>query len=518
MLTIIAFTSIAQDYAEILKVTASKRELAGYFGRSVAMYEDYAVIGSPNENYHLSETGSINNAGAVYVFKRQETGSWKEVQKLLPSIQQKGAKFGTQLAIHDNYICITAPEQNTITTTNDTILKTGALFVFKLNKEDKWEETQVIHPKAQAYCLAGKGEIFIDSGTLAVGIPHHDTVALDQLSIYNSGIVYMYELSDENLWVQSQKIIPSTLEDHGFFGNHLVISGNTLMASAKHETHPSRDRSPISYQGEGTVYVFEKNNNGIWEEKQKIWSSDYMNKTKFGNSLSLEEDILVVGKYLSESAYIFIKNKNGAWEEKQKIQATDMHHAGYFGSSVLIEDETIYVGAKQQFRDIDQQYRGAVYVFKMGELDLWEQKQKLYPSTPSVIGDKMAVANNVLLLGDYYNYLDVAEKDSIRLAGAAHFFSTEPLLDNEELGFSSIQTLNDNNEFTIVPNPVESILYLNHNGVIIKKLNILTTQGIPLKMLEGNITQIDLTDFPTGIYILQTESDKGIQTQRFTKE
>ena len=63
------------------------------FGYDVSLSGDTAIIGSPQDNEIGSESGS------VYVFVRRQNGTWEEVQKLTPTDGEADDYFGWSVAI-----------------------------------------------------------------------------------------------------------------------------------------------------------------------------------------------------------------------------------------------------------------------------------------------------------------------------------------------------------------------------------------------------------------------------------
>ena len=89
------------DGNETAKLTASDRQPSGYFGFSVALDGDTAVIGARQHNDPGTGTGS----GAAYVFAR-ESGVWGEKAKLTPSDAAAGDNFGVSVAVEDGTVVV----------------------------------------------------------------------------------------------------------------------------------------------------------------------------------------------------------------------------------------------------------------------------------------------------------------------------------------------------------------------------------------------------------------------------
>ena len=85
------------------KVTASDPALTDLFGSSVSIFEDYAIVGAPRH----AENGIINS-GAAYVYRYNGT-TWDEEFKLVPSLGAVDDFFGTSVSINGEYAVVGAP-------------------------------------------------------------------------------------------------------------------------------------------------------------------------------------------------------------------------------------------------------------------------------------------------------------------------------------------------------------------------------------------------------------------------
>ncbi|MEA3417458.1 MAG: FG-GAP repeat protein, partial [Thermodesulfobacteriota bacterium] len=173
-------------------------------------------------------------------------------------------------------------------------------------------------------------------------------------------------------WGKVKKIILSGIS--GYSGSPLCIDGDTLMVGAG-----------------GAVYIFYRDQGGIdnWGEFKKITASDGDAEDRFGWSIALSGDSIVVGAYWDDdngtdsgSVYIFERDHGGTdnWGEVRKIIPTDGAEGDYFGNSVSISLDTVAVGSH---RDDDSGYNsGSVYIFERnnGGADTWGQLTKITPS------------------------------------------------------------------------------------------------------------------------------------------
>ena len=89
------------DGYETAKLVASDRQPSGYFGFSVALDGDTAVIGARQHNDPKTGAGS----GAAYVFAR-ESGVWGEKARLTPSDAAAGDNFGVSVAVEGDTVVV----------------------------------------------------------------------------------------------------------------------------------------------------------------------------------------------------------------------------------------------------------------------------------------------------------------------------------------------------------------------------------------------------------------------------
>ena len=85
----------ASSLREVRKLTASDAQIRDNFGLSSALSGDTAIVGA------FREDANGENAGAAYVYQRDHggAGNWGEVAKLASSDAQAGDFFGFSVAL-----------------------------------------------------------------------------------------------------------------------------------------------------------------------------------------------------------------------------------------------------------------------------------------------------------------------------------------------------------------------------------------------------------------------------------
>ena len=207
------------------------------------------------------------------------------------------------------------------------------------------------------------------------------------------------------------------------FGDSVAISGDTQVVGAPRDDNTGRDS--------GSAYVFVLNQGGVnsWGQVRKLTASDAAEGDKFGVSLSISGDTVVVGALHNDdagdssgSAYVFGRNQGGQdnWGQVQKLNAVDAAVGDLFGTSVSISGDTIVVTALLD--DDVGDGSGSAYVFErsQGGVDNWSQVRKL-TAADGTAGDEFGVS--VAISGDTVVVGSSVDDDAGDRSGSAYVFS-----------------------------------------------------------------------------------------------
>ena len=324
------------NWVEQQKLFASDGAPFQLFGHSVAISGDTIVVGASG-----SVTGAGFSTGAVYVFVRQGN-TWTEQQRLTASGGALSDQFGYSVAISGNTIVVGASTDDT-----GAGFDAGSVHVF-VKVGDLWGFQQQLFAGDAANGDEFGTSVAVEGDRIVIGAYHNTTP-----SVFEAGSVYVFERAGA-IWSQQAELFANDAATSDFFGWSVGLSGNTIVASAY------RDDSV-----RGSVYVFEGGGFN-WIQKAKLVADDRASDDRFGYSVAISGNRVVVGAYLADpfsimnagAAYIF--DRNGTiWTQTQKLIANDAAANDEFGFSVSIgADSTIAVGA----RGVNAS-RGAAYVF-----------------------------------------------------------------------------------------------------------------------------------------------------------
>jgi len=334
------FTRSGTTWTEQQKIQASDKQASDFFGYSVAIDGDTAVVGAWYE-----ETGATDS-GSAYIFTRSGT-TWTQQQKIVSSDLQAFDQFGASVSIDGDTVVVGATGEDTGGQ------QAGAAYVFT-RSGTTWTQQQ----KIQASDIgAGDGfgiSVSISGDTVVVGAQLEDTGGTD------AGAAYVFTRSGTT-WTQQAKIQSSDIEANDRFGYSVAIDGDTVVVSAYYEDTGGTNA--------GAAYIFTRSGT-TWTQQQKIQASDAQAIDQFGWSVSIDGDTVVVGAFAEDTggtsagaAYIFTRDGT-TWTQQQKIQASDVQAGDQFGISVSIDGETVVVGA--HFEDAGGAEAGAAYIFVAG--------------------------------------------------------------------------------------------------------------------------------------------------------
>jgi len=220
-----------------------------------------------------------------------------------------------------------------------------------------------------------------------------------------SGAAYAYFRQPDGSWMQEAKLTPADAATDDLFGFSVDILNDLVIIGAYRDNDNGADS--------GSAYVFRRENDGTWIEEAKLVPLDGSTLDRFGFSVGIgvgfEGITACVGAYLDDAAgpdsgsvYIFERDFDGTWDETDKFQGIDTGMADSFGWSVAVDGESVVVGA---YLDDDLgNGAGAVYVFRRSLLGGWTQLQKITATdggNTDNFGINVAIDGSTMIIGAY---------------------------------------------------------------------------------------------------------------------
>jgi hypothetical protein len=340
-------------WAEEAKLLASDGEAYDLFGYSVDIWGDTVVIGV----YQDDDNG--DGSGSAYVFQF-DGSTWVQRAKLLASDGAENDRFGWSVAIYDDTVVIGAYQDD------DNGDGSGSIYIFAPNEVDAndWDQLFKLLASDGADYDAFGNSVDIYDDTVVIGAYWDDDKGKE------SGSAYIFKFNGSN-WTQEAKLIASSDGDTSdFFGDSVGISGDTVAIGAYgYDDHG---------QNSGAAYIF-RFDGSIWVKEARLLASDGAAYDYFGSSVSILDDIVVIGAvggnnpYDSGSAYVFHFD-GSTWVQQAKLLASDGEDHDQLGNSVGIFGNTAVIGAPDD--NDNGNYSGSAYIFGIshtpGDLDFDE--------------------------------------------------------------------------------------------------------------------------------------------------
>jgi FG-GAP repeat protein/type IX secretion system substrate protein len=531
-LILIAFISTyAQNFNEINKLVASDRDEGDIFGISVSIDGNYAIVGSVWEEEDTFGNNTLYEAGSAYIFQRKADRNWYEIQKIVPSDRADFDRFGYSVSISGNYAIIGAYGKNVEDGVN-ILPRAGAAYIFERDVKGTWHEVQKIVPFDQASFKEFGTVVSISGNYAIIGNCKDDMDTTGGNKLKAAGSAYIFERDINGKWNQAQKIIASDREMNDCFGYSVSISGKFAIIGACYEDEDisAKDSLPEA----GSAYIFERDISGKWFQVQKIVASDREAKDLFGWSVSISNSNAVVGAfsemddvngwntmYGSGSAYIFARDNNGKWNQEKKIVAFDREANDRFGNSVSISEDYILIGAK--WKDVNNgnwiYNAGSAYIFERDNNGEWKFFQKIVASDrgeSDVFGISVAISGDFAIIGSFYEDEDILGENTLAFAGSAYVFEK-----GNAVGVI-VNTFSDN--MITYPNPFTHTLQIRFEQPTERDLQLqiidisgrmLLQKAIPAGRQRQNVNTSAL---PPGIYLYRIGNDEtGWQTGKVVK-
>jgi hypothetical protein len=322
------------------KLTHSYPAINDYFGCSVSIDGDYAIIGIDGDEYDQIRSGT------TYIFKRTDT-SWTKDIGLVSSDRELGDRFGCAVSISGDYSIIGSYWDD------DHGDSSGSAYVFKRGVTGWVEDAKLIASDGAAGDWFGY-TVSINGDYAIVGASLHDRGGL-----LNCGAAYIFK--NENAgWTEKSRLLAVDREAEDEFGGSVSISGNYAVVGAICDDTAGEDA--------GAAYIFERIGEN-WIQRAKLIASDLdASEDHFGNSVSIDGDYVIVGSSLDDdlgedsgAAYIF-KREGKSWQLQTKLTAPNGEERDYFGRSVSISGDYVVVGTP--YDDDSGDNAGCAYIFK----------------------------------------------------------------------------------------------------------------------------------------------------------
>jgi hypothetical protein len=321
------------------RLAASDRAPFDDFGRAVAVDGDRILVGAP-----FAAVGA-ESRGAVYAF-RFANGTWSEEDKLVASDGAAFDALGSAVALAGDLALAGAPQRSG---------GRGAAYVFERTGSD-WSDVQTLTAPDAAANDAFGSAVALSGAVAAVGAPFGDAP-----SGPDRGSVYVFRSAGADFAFEVElHAADAAFQDQ--LGGALASEADVILAGA-------RSAAGLDGSDAGAAYLF-RFGGAAWTQEAKLVASDGQAGDSFGRDVSLDGDAALVGAPLGDrtgnsaegSAYLFAR-RGASWQQTGELLASDGVSFDLFGQAVALGPDAALVGAPQSSADGDSS-QGSVYVFE----------------------------------------------------------------------------------------------------------------------------------------------------------
>lgn len=362
--------------------------------------------------------------------------AWIETDKIVPDDNLSFDYFGHAIDMNDQFLMISAIGDD-YSAQNTPFANVGSVYVYEKNSDDEWSFKQALLPDTILYEEKFGHDISMYGNYVLISAIGHNPDSNNAYETSSAGAVFVFKLNSiTNEWEQFQKLTPSNPRFYGQFGWAVDAYDDYAMISAV-------SNEDYTYHGWGSLYFFEKTEEGQWSEKQELYSLDWDTVDYFGYDVALYGQYAIAsserdpkdvnGTFTPDrtgSVYSFKKNPaTGSWEQKEKIIADGLEAFDEFGHSIDLYEETMVVGATKEDEDVNEENTlssaGAVYIYDRNSAGIYSLSQKIVASDRAIgddFGTSVSVHSNYIAVGAPDKDIILENQLDIENAGATYVF------------------------------------------------------------------------------------------------
>ncbi|QDU84218.1 hypothetical protein Pla163_13250 [Planctomycetes bacterium Pla163] len=344
------------------------------FGQSLDMDGGLAIVGAP-ENSEFAGAG-----GAAYAFVREPDGTWTEeaaFDVVNPGFFQR---LGSNVAISGGRVALAAP------TTQQRVE------LYRRSAPGIWVPDGVILPPATDVVEFGSS-VALDGDRLAIGTTGSGFLGL------GPGRAYIYERAGGGNWFLASTITSGIGGNFQGFASEMRFQGDRLAIGSSGDTTAGVDAA-------GAVYMVERQSNGTWLPTDVVREPVLEVGGRFGCSVALDGDRLVVGAYGADisatdmgEVHVFTRQPDATWLHETEFTASDVADGDSFGETLDVYDGRLVVGSPGA--ESNGIPAGAAYLFERRADGTWFESARIELETPvSFDGLGSGVSTSIALDGE----------------------------------------------------------------------------------------------------------------------
>lgn len=211
-------------WVQVAKLQPTEIKGGTLFGNAIAAEGNRLAIGA------YGYDGTSPGGGAVFVYQRDTSGNWQQVQMIQTEKRKAFAEFGWSVALRGNRLLVGAPYED------ESDRKMGAAYLFTLDGNQKWQETARLGYSDPRWHERFGASVALADNFAIVGAPY--------------GVAYLYEPDETGKkWQQGAKLVGDFPFTDNLFSRTLATDGQTILVGV-----PATQKQP---DNAGTAYLFQ---------------------------------------------------------------------------------------------------------------------------------------------------------------------------------------------------------------------------------------------------------------------
>ena len=269
---------------------------------------------------------AIGCYGGGYQMRRLIGTIWYPATASITSPLLLGEQLGKSVAVSGDLAVIGAPTSPFVSGAG-----AGAAYILRWNGT-QWVEEARVQGSASTLVNSYANAVAVANGVVFVGANRENAI-------------YVYELS--GTWTQTARLTGTNDPDE--LGTNIVATADRVYAGAPQSGFPNR----------GAVYVFHRpTGSPMWTEEQRIVPSAEFDNNRFGQSVAVSGDAMIVGASGSGYAYFFARSGTTWTQSGTPFRSAYSADDAGMGRAVAIDGPWAMASAPDLYS------RGGVYVYE----------------------------------------------------------------------------------------------------------------------------------------------------------
>lgn len=483
------------------------------YGFSTSIYGEWALIGAPQKDF-----GDVQSVGSV-IFYSKKNSRWEIELEVSPIGLTDFSNFGVSLDLEYSDALIGA------TGDHEGGIFSGAVYAYEYT-DTTWSQIQKLKPSDPKPGSKFGQSVDLYGASAVIGAYQANG------NESKSGAAYVFEKVNGE-WSQTAKLIAEDGVSHNYFGYSVTMVTESIIAVGAYNADGANERS-------GVVYIFEKNEEGGWEQTVRLFDQNGSSSDLFGFSITSSQIYITKSNLLNNfngvlyigapgtmnengktgSIYLYQKSESEGWELNTELIEESSEHNDHFGISVAANDYgRFYVGASRSSQNGDSK-TGTVFQYEIGSF--FNETPDSEVHIISIIesgefdnfGYQVAADELTLLVSSPH-----ADEESITNSGKIFFFDYRAL-SNEETPDESVADYRLEQNYPNPFNPSTEINYqVKESGLV--KLTVFNLLGQEVQTLVNEqknngaySINFDASALSSGFYFYRLEVNDFVSVKK----